>query len=312
MKGTNVTTMSGLCPAERNAQLRVGFVGAGKVGVALGLHAASHGVDVSGYTSRTQASADAAAQRTGASSFSTLRALIESTNLIFITTPDGTISQVTGELVAAADGDLTGKVIAHASGALGSCELDAARAAGALCASVHPLAAVSELPAGDVAACANPLSTAFFTLEGDAEAVKLAEELLDVCGNQHTCIDAADKVRYHAAAVFMSNLVCGLASEGLKLLEECGFTAEQAFSATRSLFMGNCEAIAARGPQDALTGPVERNDTTTVARHLDALDGRKRNEYALLSLAAADLAKSRHPERDYAPLEQMLGDAARA
>lgn len=306
----NVTTMFGPCPAEPSAPLRVGFVGAGKVGVALGLHAASHGATISGYTSRTQASADVAAKRTGTASFTSLRELLESTDLIFITTPDGTISQVAGELAAAADGDLAGKVVAHASGALGSCELVDARAAGAACASVHPLAAVSTLPADDAAAT-NPLASAFFTLEGDPAAVKAAEALLDACSNQHACIDAADKVRYHAAAVFMSNLVCGLASEGLALLEECGFTAEQAFSATRALFIGNCEAIAARGPQDALTGPVERNDTTTVARHLEALEGRKRSEYVLLSLAACELTKRRHPERNYAPLEDMLGASAK-
>lgn len=37
-KGADVTVSVGSCPAERDARLRVGFVGAGKIGFALGTH----------------------------------------------------------------------------------------------------------------------------------------------------------------------------------------------------------------------------------------------------------------------------------
>lgn len=115
-KGTNVTTTTGPCPAERTAQLRVGFVGAGKIGFALGLHLFRSGANISGYVSRSSAGAQWAAQCTNSVSFSSLQALLDSTDLIFITVPDGAIAQVAGEVAAAAENGLAGKIVCHASG----------------------------------------------------------------------------------------------------------------------------------------------------------------------------------------------------
>lgn len=334
-KGTNVTTTVGPCPAERTAQPRVGFVGAGKIGFALGLHLFRSGANISGYVSRSSASAQWAAQCTNSVSFSSLQALLDSTDLIFITVPDGAIAQVAGEVAAASAmlpaANLAGKIVCHASGSATSDELTACRAAGAACASVHPLCAVPDVPrvaeglptegkahpeqaadhanAAPTATLPDRMASTFFTLEGDNSAIAAAQTLLDAAGNSHCAIAAADKVRYHAAAVFMSNLVCGLASEGLGLLERCGFTAEQARQAMKPLFMGNAAAIAERGPKDALSGPIERNDVETVARHLAALDGQALQTYATLSQSVCNLAASRHPERDYQPLRDLLESA---
>ncbi len=363
-----MTSSYGPCPAERDAYTRVGFVGAGKIGFALGLHLHRSGVRISGYASRTEASARWAAQCTDAVAFSSLQALLDSSDIIFITVPDAQIAQVACELAAAAalrgEGALTGKVVCHCSGAATSDELSACRAAGAACASVHPMAAVPDVPQGGMAAvtpiaadneaeaeagiayaictstalgpdpapapsndpscveaCSSEpvsigdrdipdrLSGAFFTLEGDAEAVFAAEALLDAAGNRHRAIAAADKVRYHTAAVFMSNLVCGLAFEGISLLQDCGFTADEALSATAPLFLGNAAAIAERGPVAALSGPIERGDAETVRAHLAALDGQALATYATLSLSVCEAAQARHPERDLEPIARMLQEA---
>lgn len=333
-----MTSSYGPCPAERDARVRVGFVGAGKIGFALGLHLHRSGVRISGYASRTEASARWAAQCTGAVAFSSLQALLDSSDIIFITVPDAQIAQMGCELAAAAalqgTNALTGKVVCHCSGAAASDELSACRGAGAACASVHPMVAVPDVPQGEngdgngsVSAdgavqshlsepvsvgdrnIPDRLSGTFFTLEGDTEAVSAAEALLDAAGNRHRAIAAADKVRYHAAAVFMSNLVCGLAFEGLSLLEDCGFTADEALAATTPLFTGNADAIAERGPVTALSGPIERGDAETVRAHLAALDGQALATYATLSLSVCEAAQARHPERDLEPIARMLREA---
>ena len=306
-----MTVSVGSCPAERDARLRVGFVGAGKIGFALGTHLFEHGSKVSGYASRTQKAALWASQCTHSVSFSSLQALLDSTDLIFITVPDGAIAETAGQLADAAAstpaGDLSGKLVCHASGALTSGELDACRKAGAACASVHPLCAVPDVPTS--ADAPGRLAGTFFTLEGDQAAVDAAGALLDAAGNPHCTIAADAKVRYHAAAVFLSNLVCGLASEGLGILEGCGFTPEQALQAAGPLFTGNCAAIAQKGPKNALSGPIERNDLETVRKHLAALDGQARETYATLSLSVCELAARRHPERDHAPMRNLLESA---
>ncbi len=340
-KGTKVTSSHGPCPAERDAQMRVGFVGAGKIGFALGLHLRKSGVRISGYASRTDAAAAWAAQCTNSTPFESLQALLDASDIIFITVPDASIAQV-GEEVAAClagvhptnaqlAGAQAGKIVCHCSGAATSDELRACREAGAACASVHPMVAVPDVPhggAGDVAG-AEPrgeagtkpstgkdaqlipdrLANTFFTLEGDAKAVRTAEALLERAGNAHRVIDAADKVRYHAASVFMSNLVCGLAFEGLRLFQDCSFTADEALAAAGPLFSGNCDAITRRGPVEALSGPIERGDAGTVRAHLDALSGQALQTYATLSLSVCEAAKIRHPDRDYQPLEGLLKSA---
>lgn len=318
--------MVGPCPAERDAQLRVGFVGAGKVGFTLGCHIRDHGGCISGYASRSPHTAREAAHITGSAAFPTLRALLDSSDLIFITTPDAAIEDAAARLAAcAADdaprtsgsagpaaaaapapaaGPLSGKIVCHCSGMLAADVLEPARAAGAACASVHPLAAVNGTPAAP-----EVLGQAFFTLEGDPAAVRAAGTLLAQCGNRFRTIDAADKVRYHASAVLLSNLVCALAGEGLALLEQCGFTPDEAREAAAPLFLGNCAAVARDGPARALTGPIERGDAATVEAHLAALPGPTRRLYAALSLSACDLARVRHPDRPYATIRTLLAES---
>ena len=94
-----MTVSVGSCPAERDARLRVGFVGAGKIGFALGTHLFEHGSKVSGYASRTQKAALWASQCSYSVSFSSLQALLDSTDLIFITVPDGPLADRSGKHV---------------------------------------------------------------------------------------------------------------------------------------------------------------------------------------------------------------------
>ena len=168
-----MTVSVGSCPAERDARLRVGFVGAGKIGFALGTHLFEHGSKVSGYASRTQKAALWASQCTHSVSFSSLQALLDSTDLIFITVPDGAIAETAGQLADAAAstpaGDLSGKLVCHASGALTSGELDACRKGGAACASVHPLCAVPDVPTS--ADAPKPWRQGCLTLTPSAELV---------------------------------------------------------------------------------------------------------------------------------------------
>mgnify|MGYP002763708166 FL=1 len=119
-------------------------------------------------------------------------------------------------------------------------------------------------------------------------------------------IDGTDKVKYHGAAVFASNLVTGLLAVSQELLIQCGFSAEEAQRAIVPLFLGNAKAAADRGPVDSLTGPVERCDIETVRKHLSALSGDERSAYAAVSRCLVPVAERKHPDRDYSGLIQLL------
>lgn len=51
---------------------------------------------------------------------------------------------------------------------------------------------------------------------------------------------------------------------GYTLLEDCGFTRDEALRATGQLVMRNIENVLEAGCDGALTGPIERNDIETV------------------------------------------------
>ena len=65
----------------------IGFIGAGKVGTALGLYFKSHGLDISGYYSRTPASSVKAARLTGSKDFTAPEDLARSSRYCFYHRP---------------------------------------------------------------------------------------------------------------------------------------------------------------------------------------------------------------------------------
>lgn len=293
---------------ESNA--RVGFVGAGKVGTALGELFRSCGIVVSGYSSLLVEDAQAAAEKTASDAYADAAEVVEASDVIFFTVPDGEISNAWKSLVAsygaAACDALFGKIVCHCSGALPAAVLADAAEYGARAASVHPLFAIS----GGGSAQAK-IGTALFTLEGDESALASVSALLDVCGVHHREIASSDKPLYHAAAVCASNLAVGLFASAQTMLERCGFGADEARGALRSLFVGNCESIAERGPVDALTGPIERNDAETVVGHLMAFREdptllKERDAYTALSRVVVEVAAAKHPERDYSHIAEIL------
>ena len=71
----------------------IGFIGAGRTGCTLGKYLEGY-VTVAGYYSRTWQSADDAATFTQSRAFCDLETLVNSCDTIFITTPDGVISEV--------------------------------------------------------------------------------------------------------------------------------------------------------------------------------------------------------------------------
>lgn len=294
--------------AESN--VRVGFVGAGKVGKALGGLFASKGVCVSGYSSLLAEDAIAASASTSSRVFDGAIEVMAHSDMVFFTVPDDAIADI-WQLLVASYGDaafdaLFGKVVCHCSGALPASVFADAAEYGVSAASVHPLFAVSESGANQ-----ETLASALFTLEGDSAAVSTVSDVLDACGVRHKEIDSADKPLYHAAAVCASNLVVGLFASAQTILERCGFAPDEAAAALRPLFLGNCEATAALGPSKALTGPIERNDVSTVVEHLVAFGNdptllKQRDAYTALSRILVELAAAKHPDRDYSQLANVL------
>lgn len=277
-------------------RMKIGFIGAGKVGTSLGKLFVQHGMTVTGYFSKTPQHAEQAAAFTQSQCFSSLDDVMNASDTLFVTTPDGVIGRMWNDMAAL---PIKSKCICHCSGALPSSVFASAEELGARVCSVHPLLAVS-----DRFSSWEQLEGAFFTLEGSGSAEMAA--LLHACGAQTATIGAADKARYHLAACVVSNLAVGLSHWGMQLLEQCGFTAEQAQQALTPLILGNVQAVCAKGPRDALTGPAERGDLGTIRSHMACLNREDQALYALLTRKLCDLAQEKHPDRDDTALRIYL------
>ena len=278
--------------------MKVGFIGAGKVGFSLGRYFADNGIELSGYYSRTADSARKAAEFTGSEFYSQPDGLISASDAVFLTVPDGAIKETYLSLTKY---KLTGKQLCHCSGAMSATEaFPDISAYGALASSIHPL-----FPVSSKEESYKELGNAFFCIEGDC-----ADEwsgILSRMGNSVRIITSGIKSRYHAACSVASNLVCGLMEESVQMLEQCGFTADEALAALEPLAMSTIRRIFAVGPTAALTGPVERNDVSTVKKHIACIDDKTGSElYKAVSRKLADMAQERHMELDYTEMKSIL------
>ncbi len=276
----------------------IGFIGAGKVGISLGRYLKEHRMHITGYYSRSPVSAREAAEFTDSKDYQSIDELVDESEVIFLTVPDGQIEGVWEQMKRL---PVAGKIICHCSGALSSAVFSEISQREAFGYSIHPLLAVS-----DRFQSYRELSQACFTIEGAEEKLGEVAGLIRLCGNPVEIINPAVKPKYHAAAVMASNLVVALSHMAETLLAECGFSQENAARALLPLFFGNAKAVAEKGAREALTGPVERGDVNTVEQHMALLTGAEREIYRLLSQQAAAIAEEKHPERDYDEMKRRL------
>lgn len=279
--------------------MKIGIIGAGKVGFSLGKLFENGGVSLSGYYSRSRESADEAAAFTGSRHYGSLEDIVHDSGALFLTVPDGAIGGVWRSLCGF---DLHGKYVCHCSGALSADEaFPGAAEMGARALSVHPL-----FPVSDKYDAYKELRGAYFCLEGDEGGVELFGSMLGELGVNVQTIPPDGKARYHAGCVMASNFICALTQESVDLLVSCGFTQDGALRALAPLMRNNLEHIIAKGPVEALTGPVERNDAGTLRRHLANIDlPERRMLYKLLSARLSALAKQKHPEKDYSEIDSL-------
>jgi predicted short-subunit dehydrogenase-like oxidoreductase (DUF2520 family) len=282
--------------------MRIGFVGAGKVGCSLALYFYSHQCEISGFYSKTAEHAVKIADKTKSRAFTDINRLAEKSDLLFITVPDDDIASVFREI---SSDNLKDTIVCHCSGSLTAKEAfgEDDNALNIRKISLHPLCAV------DSKESHTEFDKVFFFLEGNPEATELMMNFLKGLPLNVRIISSDVKVKYHLAASVVSNQVVALINGGVELLEQCGFTKEDSLEALAPLIKGNIEHVLRNGPVQALTGPVQRGDINTVSRHIRSLDTYSdRLLYTLLSRKLLQIAKIKNPDRDFSKLDKYLSE----
>ncbi|MCX7885511.1 MAG: DUF2520 domain-containing protein [Caloramator sp.] len=256
--------------------MKIGFIGAGKVGAAFGRYLTERGLDVEGYYSKSYLSCQSAADFTKTKVLS-LEQLILSCDYIFITTPDNVISSLWERLK---NFNLKGKNIFHMSGCLTSDVFCDAKKIGVFSYSLHPLYPFTDRE------CYKYLKDVIFSVEG--ENINNIKSFLDLAKLKYFLIDKENKAKYHAAAVFASNYIVSLAEISKEMLLECNMDENFIVDAIYPLMMGAVLNIKEKGVENSLTGPIVRGDYSTINLHLDSLEKYK-NIYKSLGLIALNI-----------------------
>ena len=280
--------------------MRIGFVGAGKVGCSLALYFYSHQCEISGFYSKTAEHAAEIADKTESQAFTDINTLAAKSDLLFITVPDDEIASVYRGI---SSDNLRNTIVCHCSGSLTAKEVfgEDDTDLNIRKISLHPLCAV------DSKESHRDFEKAFFFLEGNPEITQLMMEFLKGLSLNVRIISSDIKVKYHLAASVVSNQVVALINGGVELLEQCGFSKEDSLEALAPLIMGNIEHVLKNGPVQALTGPVQRGDINTVSKHIRTLDTYSdRLLYTLLARKLLQIAKIKNPDRDFSKLEKYL------
>jgi predicted short-subunit dehydrogenase-like oxidoreductase (DUF2520 family) len=261
------------------------LIGAGHLGRAMGrLLAASGAVAVQDVLTRSQASAIEAVAFIGAGRPLASYGQLRCADIVMLAVPDDQI-----ETVCAALDMSPGTLVFHCSGARSSAVLAAAAARGALTASVHPVRSFA-----DPARVAADFTGTFCGVEGDAGALEILKPILLAIGARSVVIDPAAKTLYHAAAVFASNYLVTVMDAALLAYQAAGIDEAVARELVAPLATETLQNVLRLGARQALSGPIARGDTATVARQQEALDGWDAGSGALYrALAAATVTLAR-------------------
>ncbi len=278
--------------------MRIGFIGAGRVGYTMGKYLALKGCDITGYYSRTYEHAEDASRFTDTRCFKNAEDLINECDAVFLTVSDSCIKTVFDEIKTIPG--LSGKIVCHTSGALSSKVFEDASCQ-VYGYSIHPVYAVS-----DRYTSYKDFSNAFITIEGHEKYLSDIRNVFSCAGFETEVVSTDEKIKYHAACTIASNFVCGIYGMAADLLEQCGFNQNTAEKALNGLFLDNAKGIVEKGAVGQLTGPLERGDAETLRKHLSVLSDEDKSLYLSVSQEILKIAKRKNKDRSYSEIENLL------
>ncbi len=245
---------------------KIGIIGAGVVGTAVGVVLKQKGYEITGAYDVKSESTQQLVERIGCTPHTSPQGVSRSADVLFITTNDAAIRNVVDTL-ADRKAFFEGQVVVHMSGAQSSEVLDRAKMFGANILSVHPLQSFA-----NVDGAIKNLPGSVFSIEGDRDAYDTAVCIVETLQGEYFFIDRKAKPLYHAGACVVSNYLVTLIDFGVKLLESTGIPRSAGVKALLPLIQGTVNNIENIGIPRALTGPISRGDLSTIVKHLECLE----------------------------------------
>jgi predicted short-subunit dehydrogenase-like oxidoreductase (DUF2520 family) len=255
---------------------RIGLIGAGRAGTAVGAALAAAGYRLVGVTARSDASRERAARYLPAVPVLTADEVTSRADVVLVAVPDDLIHDVAQRLPLT-----SAQYVVHLSGAHGLSPLDGLAATPV---ALHPS---MTFPGGLV-----PLGDVMFTATAPDAARPVVEQLVKSLGAQVQWVADEQRAKYHAGLVHGANHLTTLVSQAIGVLREAGVADPVA---TLQPLLAATLDNTLRSGHHALTGPIARGDVDTVAAHLTALQvlrDRTATTYAELARATVEMVEA--------------------
>jgi predicted short-subunit dehydrogenase-like oxidoreductase (DUF2520 family) len=293
--------------APHPARLRVGVIGAGRVGSTLGAALARAGHHMAGVSAVSEASVRRAERMLPGVPIMPPQSVLAGAELTLLTVPDDVLPGLVAGLSAAGT-PLEGRLLAHASGRHGITVLDPATRRGALPLALHPVMTFTGRP-DDI----ERLAGICFGVTAPEPLRLVAEALVIEMGGEPVFIGESSRGLYHAALASAANHLITLVVQAAELLGVAGVSdPSRMLAPLLSAALDNALRLGDAG----LTGPVARADAETVASHIEALreaSPEALRAYVALARLTADraLAAGLLPAPDAQRLLDVLAGAPR-
>lgn len=243
-------------------RLRVGIVGAGRVGAVLGAALRRAGHDVIAVSAVSDLSRLRAEALLPGVPIRSVPEVISDADLVLLSVPDDVLPGLVAGLVDT--GTIhAGQFVAHPSGRYGIDVLAPVTRVGAIPLALHPVMTFTGTSV-DLAR----LDDCPFGVTSADSVRPVAEALVVEMGGEPVWVPEEARSLYHAAVVFGANYLMTVVLQSLDLLRDAGIAEPQRLMGPLlSASLDN----ALRHGDSALTGPVARGDARTVGDHLERM-----------------------------------------
>lgn len=246
----------------RPARLRVGVVGVGRVGAALGAALARAGHPVVAVSGVSTASLRRAERLLPGVPILAPDEVVDAADFVLLAVPDDALRSLVAGL-ATTGAWRAGQLVGHTSGAQGIGVLDPAAARGVLPLALHPVMTFTGRPE-DV----DRVEGAAFGVTAPDELRPVAESLVVEMGGEPVWVPELARPLYHAALTVGANHLVTVVNDALGLLAQAAV--EQPVRLLAPLLSAALDNALRLGDA-ALTGPVSRADIATLGTHVRTL-----------------------------------------
>lgn len=273
--------------------VRVGIIGMGHAGPAVGSALRASGAEVVGVAARSASAVDRADVMLPGVPILSSAEVASAAEILVLAVPDSEVESLAEELVET--GSIRpGMVVVHLSGSLGLGALEPAAAVGAIPMALHPVMTFSgtSLDVRRLQGC--PVA---YTAPALAQPVALA--LTEYLGGVGFAVDDESRPLYHAGLTHAANHLVTLVAQAEDVLSAAGI--DDPAKTMSPLLRASLDRALNEGIS-GLTGPVARGDESTVKSHLSALRKRPELRQALTTyealVAATRAALANQPGTD--------------